>query len=317
MGQVMTRVPRQPSNRSVYEQMIAWGWKPGKTDGSWQSMFSPPIGTKQVRLRVRPPQQHDANPATVFKEIYRLTTGGDPELFWRGPSDTWLQMLANEQQLAEKRKQDEYEASLTRAAARAEAQAAAEAAKNQPVRILAVAPEPRATARPGLTEEGRKRMGKRTIHTITSKDVLEVLTAHDGPMTCKSIAKALGLDASADADGKYPVSNKISNACRYLVDCDLAERVMNGTYRVTSKAKTINARVQHDGIHEDHSGIPAVNAPPEAARPVVARVAESVDDVIEAVLDLLLPQGFKASHLRFIAPWVETTKRMVAEVDGG
>jgi hypothetical protein len=45
--------------------------------------------------------------------------------------------------------------------------------------------------------------------------------------------------------------------------------------------------------------------------------AESIDDTIEAVLDLLLPSGFKASHLRYIAPWVETTKRMVEEVTRG
>lgn len=41
---------------------------------------------------------------------------------------------------------------------------------------------------------------------------------------------------------------------------------------------------------------------------------ETVDDVIEAVLDLLLPNGFKAQDLRVIQPWIEATKKMVGTV---
>jgi len=44
------------------------------------------------------------------------------------------------------------------------------------------------------------------------------------------------------------------------------------------------------------------------------RPNESVDDVIEAVLDLLLPQGFQAKDLRVILPWIEATKLMVGTV---
>jgi hypothetical protein len=95
---------------------------------------------------------------------------------------------------------------------------------------------------------------------------------------------------------------------------------MQGTYRISDRGKTNDARVQHDGIHL--RAVPQQPDPPAVTQqqppaPEVARVAESVDDVIEAVLDLLLPQGFKAAHLRFIAPWVESTKRMVDAVGRG
>jgi hypothetical protein len=43
-------------------------------------------------------------------------------------------------------------------------------------------------------------------------------------------------------------------------------------------------------------------------------VYESIDDTIEAVLDLLLPKGFRAADLRFIAPWVDATKAMIDQV---
>jgi hypothetical protein len=314
MAERASRIPRSPSNRSFIEQMLKWGWEVGKTDGTWQSMFSPPIASKQVRVRVRPATQHEANPTSVFLEVYRLTSNGDGELFWRGPSDMWLQMLSMEKAKAEKAKKDEYEASIAKAAKKAEAQAA------QASPVLALVPDTQ-EGEPMVAppKNGKLRDPAKGVR-LGAKDVLEVLTEHDGPMTVKSIGKALGLDMS-DQQNIADVANRGS----YLVTKGLAERVMQGTYRVSNEGKTIDARVQHDGIHRTTDtpvqrafDMPAVTqhqAPAQKPEVVpVAQVAESVDDVIEAVLDLLLPQGFKASHLRFIAPWVEATKRMVQEV---
>lgn len=154
-----------------------------------------------------------------------------------------------------------------------------------------------------------------------SKQVLEVLCAHDVPMTVARIVAELGLPNTPDT------VRVISNRCGYLAEQGLAERVMYGTYRVADKAKRTDVRVHHDSTP---TAAPAPAAEAEAAPapspvtvPVVAEprnvvtVAESVDDTIEAVLDLLLPDGFKASHLRYIAPWVEATKQMVSAVSNG
>lgn len=55
--------------------------------------------------------------------------------------------------------------------------------------------------------------------------------------------------------------------------------------------------------------------PPVAVAPAAAPV--DVDGVIESVLDLLFPDGFKARHYRFISPWIDATKVMMREVDNG
>lgn len=309
MAERASRIPRHPSNRSFIEQMMKWGWEVGKTDGSWQSMFSPPIAERQVRVRVRPATQHDANPTSVFMEVYRLTCAGDGEMFWRGPSDMWLQMLSMEKAKAEKAKKAAYEESLAKAAKRAEVKAAEAAAKNQPVRVLALVPDTKGEPMVAPPKNGQLRDPVKGVR-LGSKDVLEVLTDHDGPMTVKTVGLKLGLDMDDDHNIR-----DVANRCGYLVAKGLAERVMQGTYRVSNEGKTIDARVQHDGIHSRQAEKPAPR--PVAATTTVAEVADSIDDVIEAVLDLLLPQGFKASHLRFIAPWVESTRRMVEAVGNG
>lgn len=312
MSGATSRIPRHPSNRSFFEMMVQWGWEPGKTDGQFQSMFTPPIITGRERVRVRPSNHHLGNPTSTFLEVYRLTTGGDAELFWRGPSEMWLQMLANETAAAEERKRAEAESSMRRARERAEAQRkeAEAAAVKAAVTVVEPKPEPE-------PEPERSTMPKQSTKTPAmprSKQVLEVLCAHDVPMTVARIVAELGLPNTSDT------VRVISNRCGYLAEQGLAERVMYGTYRVADKAKRTDVRVHHDSTP---SAAEAAPAPSPVTVPVVAEprnvvtVAESVDDTIEAVLDLLLPDGFKASHLRYIAPWVEATKQMVSAVSNG
>lgn len=295
-----THIPRHPSNRAFIQQMKAWGWTEGKTDGTWQVMWSPPIGP-QVKTKVRPATQHDANPTRVFLEVYRLTTQGDAELFWRGPSAQWLKMIGDARDRAEREKEEAYDRTLTSAQRRAD-----EAARSS-VPTPEV-PEQKEVPVPKLRQV---RSGP------SAKEVLDVLSHHDAPMSASAIAERLGLDITEDR-----IAKDITNRCGYLVEHGLATRVMRGVYRVGGQGKSVAARVQHDGIHQGASGDPirpptAVpqQSPPPAA--TVTKVAESVDDTIEAILDLLFPQGFKATHLRYIAPWVESTKRMVEEVSHG
>jgi hypothetical protein len=281
--------------------MEKWGWEKGKSNGTWQSMHSPEIdGVLTVRVRVRPATQHDANPTSVFMEVYRLTTDGDGEMFWRGPTEGWQQYLSMEKAKAAKRKKAEQEAALAKAAERA----AAKAAEHKPV--LTIVPEEKGGPMAVPNKEPKP-------VRLPSKDVLEVLTEHDGPMTVKSIGKKLGLDMTNPQN-----IEDVANRGAYLVSKGLAERVMQGTYRVANSARTIDARVQHDVQREavpQHQA-PAAEVAPRVQSPASV-VVESIDDTIEAVLDLLLPQGFKASHLRYIAPWIEATRRMVEEVSKG
>jgi hypothetical protein len=315
-------VPRQPSNRSVFEQMLRWGWTEGNSDGKWVSMYGPPIGeTDGVRLRIRPATQHDANPATVFRDIYRLTTNGDPRLFWAGPGDMHRQIIS--MALAEKEAQSKRieEEKIAKAAARAERQAAEEAARRarEAVKVTVTTPTPAIQPTEPEQEQPMTATTKgRVLDSFpASKVVLGVLAEFDRPTTVRELLIHFGYPTNAD------YTNAMSGRCSYLVSKGLATRVMYGSYRVANNASAISARVQHQVDPASPQTPPAAPAAPAApaqiappsVSPTVA--AESIDDTIEAVLDLLLPSGFKASHLRYIAPWVETTKRMVEEVTRG
>lgn len=321
-------VPRQPSNRSVYEQMLKWGWTEGNTDGKWLSMYGPPIGQMDgVRVRIRPATQHDANPTTVFRDIYRLTTNGDPRLFWAGPGEMYEQILdmARAEKAAHQRRVEEEK--IAKAAARAERQRLEDEARRQreAVRVTAVVPDP-VMPDPVTSEPEKEPMSNRVkIEGFpASKDVLSALSELDKPITVRDLLKHFNLPTDT------PHTNAMSGRCCYLVDKGLAERVMYGTYRVAQSAGAISARVQHQVDRPPSQTQPAATvapAPPsspDAAGGAVepptvshAVMVESIDDTIEAVLDLLLPDGFRAGHLRFIAPWVEATKRMVQEVTRG
>lgn len=301
------RTPRHPSNRSFIEQMKQWGWETGKTDGQWQSMFSPPVTENRVRIRVRPATQHQANPTTVFLDVYKITCDGDSEMFWRGPSAVWLEMLANEVRKAEQRKRDQAAAELAKAAQRAEAQRAEAERRNPPVRHLVSAPQIEPTQEVTVAHEPTQQTDVRHVANakLASKDVLDVLTAHDRPMSVKAIGAQLGLDTT-----DHQTKRDIANRAAYLVSRGLAERVMNGSYRIAKRGQAVDHRVRHD-IEAEAREAPAV------ARQSVVTAIESIDDSMEAVLDLLLPEGFKASHLRFITPWMEATRRMVEAVRNG
>jgi hypothetical protein len=182
-------VPRSPSNRRFFDRMVAWGWVPGKGDGDYVSMLTPPIVTPSKTVKVRAPTHHNGNSTKAILDVYKATTAGDAELFWQGPSEMWLQMLEQHRQDAERQRTEKQAAEEVKAAQRVEK------LKQQPI---------------------EKR-----------KDII---------------------------------------------------------------------------VPEQ----PTTTVPDETA----------LDDAIELALDLLLPGGFKASHLRVIAPWMESTKAMVRAVAG-
>lgn len=165
---------------------------------------------------------------------------------------------------------------------------------------------------------------KRLIHVdpakvrLRSSDVLQVLVDHDRPMNTEAVGKALHLETN-DRNHK-----DIQGRLCYLAQRGLAVRVMAGVYRAASDAYAIAARVQHD-VHNADKPQPstpqaATSAPvptaPQSAQAAVNHVVESIDDTIEAILDLLLPKGFRAADLRFIAPWIEQTRMMVEKING-
>jgi hypothetical protein len=326
MSGTESAIPRHPSNRKVIDQMMLWGWALGKRGGRWQQMIGAPIGaTAGVTLAVCAATQHEANPTTVFLEIYRLTTSGDAEAFWEGPPDPqfWSDTVRQARDRERRRKEVEQTDALAKAAENAQRQAMLERAANRRKERLHILPDvpelpPEPKARKPRKEEAVPTSQTPGYPTIRSSAVFDVLARNDRPMNAMAIVKELGLEENA-------LNAKVVNdRCNYLQDKGLAVRVMNGVYRASPQGHAIAARIQHDVSNTNGSQPTA--APPNpttlvttsldpGAEPRVISVAiESIDDTIEAVLDLLLPNGFRAADLRFIGPWVESTKVMIAQV---
>jgi hypothetical protein len=202
---------------------------------------------------------------------------------------------------------------------RAQRQAVLDAAKRRrEERVASPKPVPPKTPAPTKARKPRKEeppMPKaflREPSMIKANMVFEVLVTNDRPMNNRAVAKELGVDAASQN------LTDINNRFVYLQGKGLAERVMNGTYRATQKGHAIAARIQHDVSRVDTPAPTAKPSAPTAQAAVPAPdtqvVYESIDDTIEAVLDLLLPKGFRAADLRFIAPWVDATKAMIDQV---
>lgn len=315
MSGTESAIPRHPSNRKVIEQMMLWGWALGKRDNRWQTMVGAPIGATQgVTLAVASATQHDANPTTVFLEIYKLTCAGDAEAFWEGPPDPqfWSDTVKQARDRERKRKEVAQTDALARAAESAQHQAMLDRAATRRKERLHILPEvPELPPAPVKERKPRKEesVPLTSKTTVRSNDVFGVLVNNDKPMNISEIATAMGIEHTSRN------LRDVTNRGGYLVSRGLATRVMNGTYRATQQGHAVAARIQHDVTQNDR---PTASKPPvthfvDVSVPVTI-VAESIDDTIEAVLDLLLPGGFRAADLRFIAPWVEATKAMIAQV---
>ena len=324
-------VPRHPSNRRIIEQMKSWGWEEGKSNGNWLTMWAPPVGDMAGhQLKVRPATQHDANPTSTFLRIYELTTGGNAERFWRGPSATWLRMVVErKEEIARTRREiakRELEAQATKAAMRAAGQAPA-----------AVAPAPVIQPEKALT---KKEVGALMAPQLSKYDpnidrfprdaVLEHVLKAGKPLKTAEVIAAFGADP-ADRGNQVMMNNRLNN----LVLSGRLTRVGRGTFTAPTPERP-TAPAPAPAPTPPPAPTPAPTpapepepepTPPEKPTPVapvrrltpvaqVSRAAASMDDTIEAVLDLLLPDGFKASHLRYIAPWIDATKAMVTAVGG-
>lgn len=308
-------VPRHPSNRQVYDKLIAWGWQPTKVKGGRMVMRAP-VGDETID--VQQPQSHDANATSTFISIYRLTTQGDADLFWRGPSDLWLEML-------KQRRSDE--------AARKEAAKKAPAlAPRPPVVASGPRPNPEAprpvAAAPAPTPQ-ETTMPFTTTKTKPVPSIKDVQGAAWSMRSSKSfciddIAIRLGV-ARDDKDAMKAVQNRVMQLCA----SGRLIRLKRGTYAYPQESSAVAAAMP--AAPEPTTIAPATAvAPPATALDVVGTTVivattpvapvsspVDVDGVIESVLDLLFPNGFKARHYRFIGPWIDVTKVMIKEVDNG
>jgi hypothetical protein len=283
-------IPTHPSNRSFIKQMKKWGWGQGPTRQDWVTMTFSPDGEEPRTLKVRPAHFHDGNPAAVFLSAYELT-GVTGEDFWDGP----------------------------------------------PFSHPAPAPEPEPEAEPSAAPTKIRRTRTPGI----SRGILEVLLTEGRPMTNQALAARLGLS-----------QHQVSDSAAYLAQQGLVSRLVRGMYqaRVTNETVRDIEEIIHRQVivHDAQHGIASLGpslddpqpeaaapepepvteppAPISAAPPVPALpptpapvptprpVAEISDEEILAVLDMLSPSGFRATHLPAINRWVEATRELLVHI---
>ena len=305
-------IPRMPSNRRFIVQMLAWGWKQKKSGGRYITMLAP-MESKET-VEVQPPHKHDANATSTFLKVYQLTTQGDAELFWRGPNDLWLEMIKDYEAREAKRKAENMVISST--LERPVIDGTVHAAPAPPPQVRA--PEP--SEEPVAPPDGPKKRGRTpggVVAYLRTADLLAVMEVNR-TLDTDQLCRRAGLDPN-DLSQRRAVSNLLSTLTR----AGKTRRMSVGKYRLVDDGvprpaplPTTLSPASSTLAHE------TIETPPATATIIHNSVInnsakpaeETVDDVIEAVLDLLLPNGFKAQDLRVIQPWIEATKKMVGTV---
>lgn len=322
-------VPSRVSNGRLIEQMLLWGWTIDKRHGDMVLMKHPIMRRK---IDVRAATYHKGNTTQTIRDVYDLTTDNDAARFW-----------ARTEPLGA-------EAEATLVAPRPIGPERPEPEPDEP----AIAPEDRfaAVAR-SSDDELTDRLVASASYTppaepdkdpprvirnrgLTNK-VFESLLRDQRPTSSRQLAVRMGHDVNA-----------VSSALSYLYSRELLERVKTGFYQLPPDLRTEDVRVIHRIVNQLNEGLPleylrttlahdSASTPPLETQPlavqdVVAALTPTepdpdprdrdaapmdpadVDDLIDTVLDMMFPDGFKARHRRTVDAWAEATRKLIVEV---
>jgi len=266
------------SNRTVQRAAAAWGWvKVRDRSGHWEEWEH---GGTTVRLR--PASYHQGNPPATVAQLARATGVTVEQFLGRiGEPDPTTP---------------------------------------PPSEVIAPpVPAPPAEPEPKPTPAEQERM---------VNQVRDLLISEDRPMHTTTIAKALGLTPP-----------QVSGAAAPLVRRGQLQRLGRGVYAITERLRSERVRHDHQGTThvELESPVPVVGT--LTAEHVAALVpmstelaaeleemagameqagptdlSEAEEDDLDAMLDLLAPNGYQGRHRRLVNEWAELTRRLMREV---
>lgn len=276
----MAAAPTHPSNRHFYEQLLLWGYKVKKRSSGWIKLTAP----NGDEVSVRPPHHHTGNSRKALQIPVALLNVTWAEFWDKQPATT---------------------------AVPPKAEAPAEVATEE-------------TSMSDTDSKKTRSPARSQRYRGASNAVLEVMVAANEPMTTKRLVEVTGLP-----------NDTINHACHYLHTLDLIERVKYGCYKV----KQGNGHVEHRVGIDIRSAVADVVAPSPELEPAQASAVAPVavveppltqavvvtppaatspidaDSMINDVLDLLFPNGFKAKHLPLIDAWRRATVNLLSEVE--
>jgi hypothetical protein len=282
--------PLHPSNRSVINRMKEWGWVVVRERGDRWALTLPGVKT----VTVNAPTFHENNRTPIMREVVAATCGGDHSLFWNASPLDIEGMKRPEPTVAQV-------AAILAAPDTVSPPPAKEPA--MPTEAPPVTGPPPHVPLRGTSEADPTKPPRTRQHGHT-EIVLNYLLSDGHTHTTGQIAEATGLSR-----------DRVNKAAGYLVNVGAARRIKVGVYQV-SDATAAAARVEV--THHDHHEEAFIGNPVPVVResPAVVTVewpADTENEVLD-VLDLLLPDGFKAKHLPAIEEWKAATVRLLREV---
>lgn len=295
--------PTHPSNRHLVNTMLAWGWMHDKSRSD-QKHWHMTWPASNTAVRVVAPGYKGQNHNDIINQIMTIQFGiaGNPSLerFWnKAPAHT----------------PENVKGITPLAVVLDETNLRVEEIKALP-----------------LKERAKRVQSNRGA----ASTALQVLIAAGTPLNAQSIcARAQSSTISQKAMG---------NALSYLHTIGLVDRVIRGTYRAHVDLLPHTGRVRHDvtqhAAYNDTGAMPTIlgpvpepapvarvesvpepvpvpePAPPAPAREIARAISTQVDieDDIDAVLDMLCPNGFKASQLKDVLRWREETAIFIRKI---
>lgn len=299
-------VPTSPSNRTWLRQAALWGWREGRRKGSEVILHAPPVNKhmKNRTVEMKTGDASDRNSDRNVKELVDLTCAGDRVMFWHGPSTTWTQMAEAAWETLEQEKYERSHPPMSKA----------------PTAPPAAAPEQKQETPPVK----KAKWGTVGAHKVVVEDIIkgEVRAGRGDVITVDTVAVQYDPDRRMDARFRMSVASIMGRL-------PILERHegRRGIYRYIGP--DLSPRPVPTPIQDPP--LPPAEAPPVVETAAVAPIPvtptityvplpeppkpepQDPEQVVTTVLDLLFPDGFKASALPAIMQWREATLALMKE----
>lgn len=307
-------VPTQPSNKNVLDQALLWGWAIRVSTGDWVELEH---SERAERIKVRTATHRSGNGHDVLARLYKITCNGNGNQFWSrvepyharpgkppavGMTDEQMEEYAA--RMRQQRPQETLIDKLDRAAGlRIVPDVQETVPTTPPPRMVeqAVSPAERNTSR--MQNSKAYVPGSEPRPRTIEYEVLQALRALSSMapvVTCEALIIML------DDLTKL----QIVNTCTRLADRGLLEHAGRGKYRLIKIAEQ-----QASPIAAPQPAVQPVPETPTVSAPAPA--TSTHDATVDAVLDLMFPDGAQMKHMAALIKWREDTIQLMTEILNG
>lgn len=311
-GQDIQLVPTHPSNKNVLDQCLLWGWTIRAHTSDWVELEH---RDRAERIKVRPATFRQGNGGDVLHRAYKITCNGDAVRFWtrQEPYHTSkTRQPAGSAQMSD----EEMEAFAARKRAESPLDRLDRAAG---LRVVPDLPDGgRADDEPpaSMPEPESPQPSRQTVRSMRDSSYSRGseprprTIEHDVLRVARALASAnpvIQLDAVLSLIPDL-TRQQVVNTMTRLADRGLIEYGHGkGKYVLAAPPKT----------PEPAAPIAAPSEAPSSLAPAAAAPTSPHGDTVDAVMDLMFPDGVKTKHMPALIRWREETIRMMTEVLDG